>query len=324
VTFPQATFLGISFQLVIGMVPPLIITNVGPDPELAGLIGQTDSALVEWEVEQVWGSTPSTATIRIWNLDPIQRPLLAIAAATQPVPIICSLSLGWEGSLGSVFTGQVWRVQPTMRERTDVITLLELGEGYQAIRDTPPAGGGITAGSADLVVLLLLGIMKITPSAAAQALIQQRAALLPVKAFAYESTEDPERDLNHLMATLGLNWTVTGDNEFVVYRDGLRDDVLPVKLGPNSGLLTWDVVDDGTVELEALSQPVVPGGQIFVQDDIGRPVGGGPLRIESVFHRGSSETTSTMSIVARKLQVTQGASFDPTSLIVTDVITGAG
>ena len=109
--------------------------------------------------------------------------------------------------------------------------------------------------------------------------------------------------MTELLASIGLAWGVAG-GKIVVYKGGIRKDLLPSILAPVTGLLKWLELDDGGVQFTALAQPMIePGGQITINDVFGVPVGGGPLRVERVTFSGSTVGTSTMEGVARKLQL---------------------
>lgn len=87
----------------------------------------------------------------------------------------------------------------------------------------------------------------------------------------------------------------------MVFAGGLRMDILPSILTPQTGLLSWEELDDGGVEFDGLAQPrVCPGAQVQMLDMLGVPIGGGPLRIDKIQFSGASEGPSTMSGTARK------------------------
>jgi hypothetical protein len=306
-----------SFSLQVLALQPFALQNVSIG-EAPGPASVTDSLLVSWDILKQWGSTPDTATISIHNLEFVSREVLAVSMSL-PTPVPAAFNLGWAGGLELVFSGQVWRLQPKRVERTDVITVIELGDGVEQLGTTPPAGGASFGLGIKSLVQKLLISMGIPQSAAANARIAAAAAALPIQAFQDIEADDVEDKLDVLLETLGLNWGIA-DGQFVVFKDGVRDDVLPALLAPNSGLLTWHELDDGGAELVALAQPrFVPGMQITVYDELNNLVGGGPLRVESVRFSGNSEGSSLMNVTARKLSLTTGA----VPLPPVDVITGA-
>lgn len=294
-SLPLLPLFGVTMALRVFTLPPFEVTN-------AYATGPSETLLVEWDVAKQWGPSPDTASITIYNLDLPTRKILAQFAAL-PVNLLVQLSLGWGGQVEVAFSGAAWRVEPEVIGRTDTLTVLELGSGIIEQRDTPPSGGADFGVAINIVVATLLQSLGWTPLATALAVVAERAAQLPLKAFQNVYDDDPKEQLTQLMATLGLSW---GHSEgfWVVYKDGKRDDILPAVLTPNSGLLSWNELDDGGVQLKALAQPrLVPGAQIQLLNEIGVTIGGGPLRIEAMRLSGSTHSTSLMDITARKLQI---------------------
>lgn len=302
---PLLPLFGITFQLnVVGLgLPPFTIDNT---------LG--DSALVEWSLDLRMGSTPQHAQITIYNLDPFLRLGLSLARKAE-LPIGVTLLLGWGGFLELAFNGKLWKLEAARVERTDTVTTLDVAVGLIEARDQPPAGG-VDFGAV-MSVLVARAVVKLgyIPNLIAEGIIAERAAKRQILAFKKAAGKTDKAFLDDVCAAVDLDWGVDPlTNQFVVFAGGLRNDVLPAILDPGHGLLTWSELDDGGVELEALTQPrLVPGAQITVLNEQNVIQGGGPLRIESVQTQGSSETTSVSRITARKLELVTGA----------DIITGA-
>lgn len=296
-----APLFNIAARVEIRTTPPIVIDNT-----------DGNGLRVDWLVDKSRCSQPDHATITAYNLPPAAR--LAISAAlarslvpTWPwpipvaIPLLVTLFVGWGGAPELLFTGQVWHATPERLTGTDVLTMLEAGDGVEPLRDTPPAGGAEFGIGVQLAVAKILGELGIQPAGTALAAIAEASAQVPAaQNFQFVSDGDPRDLLDQLMASIRLSWGVH-DGHFVVYRAGLRNDVLPSILTPTSGLLQWDEADEG-VEFEALAQPrVAPGVQVQILDERNVSVGGGPLRVEQVSFVGSTVGPSTMSGTARKV-----------------------
>lgn len=291
----QTAMFGIATSLVVGTTPPFLLETI-----------RAEGLRIEWQIDKVAGPTPDTGTIRIFNLHPAQRKAIATAKRVSNVPLFAVLQIGWNKRVEILFEGYAHRTAPEIRRDVDIVTELELGAGKDTgLRDTPP-GGGVDVGKAIEIVIVERAVRAgLSVSEATRALINSRAAAVPLTSFSsvVDATEVDEQ-LDLMLAALGLNWGRDGDF-LVVYDNGLRNDLAPTVLTPNAGLLAWNELDDGGVEFEALAQPrVVPGIQLQVVNEFGVLVGGGPLRCESVSFTGTSDTSSLMRGVARKVLVT--------------------
>lgn len=269
-----------------------------------------DGLRFEWDVLKTRTSSPDTATIRICNLMKIHRADLAMLASL-PGRILVELSIGWRGVENEgpsdqlllptdvLFRGEDWRVVPEEQNGPDIITTIEAGDGLEVSTAAPDGGGNIALGIT-LGVKFALAALKLKPSKAALAVIEAEGAKVTTPISNLTLENDPRELLDVLLASMGLGWGISG-GEFVVYRGGLRDDLLPGLLTPQSGLSRWAVTDDGGVEFEALAQPrFVPGMQITVSDHLGILQGGGPLRIDTIRFMGTTDGPSIMQGTARK------------------------
>lgn len=280
--------LNVAHVLTLGTVPPVFLVG----NELVG-----EGLRVDWTIEKAAGPAPDTATIRIYNLGLVQRKAVE-AASLLYGKFLVSLSIGWGAMAEIVFTGVAYKVIATEKTGTDIITTIEAADGYE-LRDTPPVGGALVGAAAGAILQQLLAAMQVPPSPPALLAVEAAAAQLPIPAWNVTGEGTVREQLDALIDTLGLSWGIA-DGFFVVYQNGLRNDLPPSILNPFSGLLDARVVDDGGVEFEALAQArTVPGMQIVI--NMLEPIGGGPLRVERVVFNGSSFGPSFMSGTARKV-----------------------
>lgn len=286
-------------------------STVHPSAPTAVITSQSGEGLyMEWDLQKTRTSSPDTATVRIFNLLPIHRADLALLSAL-PGRIKIELAIGWRGHgveptvntlflpTDVVFVGEDWRVVPEEREGPDIVTTIEAGDGIE-VTNAAPQGGSEVALGMKLLVLLSLQQLGLKPSVGALAVIETEAAKITVSIERPTHEIPPRERLDLLMASMDLAWGISG-GEFVIYRGGLRNDLPPAILTPQTGLLKWSVTDDGGVEFEALARPIVtPGAQATLLDELGQTLGGGPLRIETVRFLGTTEGPSMMMGVARK------------------------
>jgi len=270
--------------------PPILVEN---------LTGQ--GLRLDWQVAKARSSEPDSASLTIYNLSTVYRALLGTTWATWE-PLIVRLYIGWGGLPEQVFRGEAWHLVSERVEGTDILTTIQARDGGTALRDTPPGGSTGFGLGLQLAVAQLLGQLQLQPSSTAMAAIAAAATgNVAAQGLQHVDVTEPREALDVLLASVGLAWGIA-DGRFVVYRGGLRDDVLPAVLAPQSGLLNWRVADDGGIEFEALAQAcIVPGGQVTILGPTGQVMGGGPLRIDEVRFVGSTEGLSTMSGVARKV-----------------------
>ena len=284
-----------------------------PGVILENLTGQ--GLRIDWQIEKCIGPSPNTCDLVIYNLNLAQREALAVASAA-PIPLIVSLQIGWAGLAPAgipeiVFIGQVWEIEATKKENTNVLTLIKIGDGAKPLADTPPNGGTLIGITFAAMVNVLAAELGLPVSPAATTKIAEKAAALPVPTFQFTGDESPRDYLNVVLASLGLSWGVE-DCILVVYQGGLLPTppgFLPPLLAPFSGLLSFRELDDGSLNFEALAIPAVkPGALVLFQDfdfttGITKTIGGAPMRIERVQFTGSTMGPSIMTGLARRLQL---------------------
>lgn len=309
---PIPQFHQITAVLVIGTIPQLRITDLHFD----------------WSIVKTMNAEPDTATINIYNMDPVSRELIvakfseALALST-PSPIATAIAgvggvevdpfvpqidaltlfLGWQGRSELLFTGGFIGIRPEIYATVDTITQIVASDAGLNMRELPPPGGDVAAVAASTVFANHAGILGLKVAPAALAKVLERAAEVPLPTWQFSDITDSRIVLNDLMASLGLKWGVA-NGAVVIYDGGIRDDLLPVQLGTGSGLLSWTRTDNGAYTVQALARPdVLPGGRLILTDNLGLVIGLGPLRVSSVTFTGTNDGPSLMTIDARKLDL---------------------
>lgn len=278
-------------------------TFVLPDLDGTGL-------RVQWQLELSRTSNADQASVSIFNLSKAIRDSLyegwKAASGDFRTAMELGIALGWAGVATPLFKGQVWRFVPAETTMTEVITRIEAGDGGVTLRDaTNTLGSTFATQTLGLVITYLVQtILAVEIDPASLTLITQRAAELPVASWDnYVLTGDPQDRLDELVDTLGLEWKIL-NGRFVVMDKGILGVTdLPTAplLGPASGLLSWAPTDDGGVELTALADPrVIPGRQIAVIDEFGKPIDSQRHRVETVTFTGDNYAESVMRVRARK------------------------
>lgn len=287
----EGALYNVASTLIVTSVPPVFLTTV---------TGQ--SLHVEWSVRKSRTASPDQATITIFNLSPEMR--LALQASKKiPGPVFVVLSIGWNGIPEMVFSGEVWKLVAERREHNgDILSTIEAGDGALSAQTTPPAGGAFLSVPLQMAVAKIVGQLGWKPSPAAVAEIAAKAATLSIQTIQISGDRDLRTQLSELLATLRLSWGVAG-GRFVVYSSGIRRDAAPVVLNPMTGLLEWEAVDDGGARFVALAQPrLEPGCPVTIQDPY-KQIVSGPMRVEEIGFDGTSDGPSTMTGLARPLEV---------------------
>ena len=295
----------VASSLTLATSPPITINSVAGRRDL----------VVDWDIRMTATRDSDTATFRIHNLSvALRKPLEFVGrsiAASLPIPFLATFGVGWGLTPIPLFAGGITSVIPDIRTpgMPGTICEIEAAVGGRETRDTPPQGGAVVGMAAQQYFALLAGQLALIPSPAAIAVVAEKAAQVPVLTWNLTGDGEPREQLDDFMATLGLAWGVAFGNQLVVYRNGLRNDLPPVILNPNTGLISAHTEGSGVV-FEALADATaIPGAQISIQvptvpSGIGLvPVGSPAMRIDEVQFTGSSIGPSTMRGTARKLQV---------------------
>lgn len=298
-TFARYLQVFASAQILIPPAPPINIIN-------SDGLGLT----MEWSVTKTVGVEPDTCELTIYNLGLPNRELLeALTVSTPVVAPRLIFSIGWENIPYLIFNGQIDKVRPNIIERTDVITSITAVDGLSQVRDSPSSFASLGAEdlgvAIQLAVAKVIGDMKLVPGPGVLDVITAKATEVDPSGIAllrtYTFTDDPKDLMTGLMETLGLQWGVK--NGFVVLFEGGVDlTASPVEIGTTSGLLNWDVSDDGVLTFEALARPdAQAGGPLVLTDPQAASVTGGTVRISTLQFTGSTRGDSRMTGTARRL-----------------------
>jgi len=265
---------------------------------------------IRWRVLRTISPDSDTASVEVVNLSrAYTEQIAAVWPVTPRSQTEGSIALGWDRSPPRVvLAGKIWRVYPERRADVDTLTVIEFGAGLAEMRDTPAVVDVFdTLGYPwSQVVQLVVREAGFTLSPDAAPVIDgaasRRGLVASLSGSLIQRGASVRSVLESIMETLGLQWTVDSIGVVrVMSNDGLRLDLPPVILTPDSGLLSWEVVDDGGVDLHALAYPgLEPGQAIQVVDDRGRPVGSRTARVEQVEYTGGTDGESTMRVIARR------------------------
>jgi hypothetical protein len=304
-----ARYFNVAAQLDV-LAPPLTVAN------LSG-----EGLTMDWSITRTNTSAADVGRLRVTNLSRSNRRLLQ-----QAQPLLSafayqlSFSLGWDGVVFEVLRGPLTKLVAEERTTsTEVVSTFEWSDGLLSLRDSTPLAAPLTVTSGlwlnvfEAIAKTFPGVLGLAPSFATTLATSPLVSAIPN--FGAVFNNDPVNDLNDLVSSLGpgYDWGIQ-DALIVLYRAGLiSDSTPPLILAPNTGLLSWQLQDDGGVMVSALANPGVrPGQQVQVLGVDAVPgagvpvpelVGGGPLRIESVTWDGSTLGTSIMSLVARKIEL---------------------
>lgn len=271
---------------------------------------------ISWRVGMSRASSTDTADVELINVPSPEIAALSAYAALGVSPLRrLELAIGW-GQRGmpnaeppqTVMLMPIERVRVNVRAGSDLVTAFACAENAGMIeqpveQDLQSALG--VSWSTVLRTLLTEASVTIAPKTAE--LIDAQAVRLGISTLESLSLVRPGVGLTQLvddaMATLHLGWSVSSGVLRVYDRDGLRNDLPPIVLTPDTGLLTVAEADDGGVAVTALAVPTVrPGQRVIVRDDTGRSVGG-TMRIDALTFVGSTLGESTMALECRSLKL---------------------
>lgn len=306
-TAPFPFFLYPTATLTATTTPPLVVQNL-----------DGDGLRIDWTCSKSNKPESDTAEIVIYNLGRPQRELLAALVPVLPAfSFRAVLSVGWGRVATPQFVppfvllqGNIKKIVPSRKTRTDVLTIFEIGDSVYSQRDTVTAQvlnniQGFTWSTAVAAVAAQQG-RAVAPQALAAidaAATRRRIPLTQLRNLNLRSG-DLDQVLTDLLETLKLNYVVENDIVHVFDTSGLRLDLPQVVLSASGGLLSYSEEDDGAVSFSALANPLVqPGSQVVVLDELNLIVGGGPLRVERIDFAGSTAANSTMDGIARKFEV---------------------
>jgi hypothetical protein len=295
---PFTRFLNVSAAVEIGTVPKVFVNAL-----------KDDGLFVEWKIKKTNKSEADTMELSIYNLPPdVRKSIQAYASKPPGIPTLdyqVRLSIGWDGQVMQVFKGRVKHVEAERSakagDRKDAITFLRVLDGVEK-SDIPKGDGTNSLAAAGAIIAKHVGILKIGPLTSKQiGVIAKAAKKLPLDFFRVAAGgTDPKKTLDAVFETLNLSWSIQ-NGKIVIYDRGINSEALHVVLNPQSGLLTYEVKDDGNIKIKALANPaVLPGGPVTVYDKDNQVVTGAPLRVEKVEFEGDTESKSLMTILGRK------------------------
>lgn len=248
---------------------------------------------LSFEVMKTAKPEPNTLELEVSNLNRQTR-----AAVQKGTRVI--LNAGYQGTLATLFIGQVRRVV-TKREGPTILTKLTCGDG-----DTAYAGAAATVGLAkgttlDQAVLKMAGAMGVDGASAA-ARLRQADVSAQVRSFprGYSASGKASTELQKLVERAGLSWSFQ-DGQLQVL--GPRE-VLPgqaVLLREDTGLLESPEPNDAkehkgppTTTLKSLLQPSIrPGTALQVEAEFVK----GLFRAETVKHTGDTHGEEWLTTV---------------------------
>ncbi len=287
-----------------------LVTSEGVIANLDGL-GLT----FEWRIRRTNTNVADQGSIAIYNVSPALSEAIfeAWKAFNEASGYLVTFGIGWDGVPATVLVGDVWKIKPRERTPTDAILKLEIGDGNRVLRDSA-VGKSFAGVKIDIVLDYLVNFPPATADAGggglgldypkeSRDLVKAAAAELPIQTWGNIPAGANTREaIDVIMATLGLEWRVH-NRQFVVMRGGLSNRP-PTILRPSSGLVSYELLDEGGIQLSALANPDVdPGAQIVVQDNDEGPIGAGVYRVESVDFEGSTRGASDMTVIGRKARL---------------------
>lgn len=260
---------------------------------------------VTYNIKRTSRSKPNPAEIAIYNLRADTRQ--AISERLTPVRLIA----GYQGTAGQIFGGQLDSAL-TQRIGPDWVTTIHASDGRAAWQSYAKATGW-RAGTPwqsivrDLAVSMGLAV----PPASLAAISGASRGMYAVQGYAW-------RDMDLIMASLGLQWSIQDEALQVVQADKATQESV-VYLTPQSGIVgnvrltdpkisrvgkTRTLRRRSAIELDALPQPEFkPGRWVRIQS----MTCSGDYRIDSVEHKGDSWSTGPLLSTLACSSVTTGA-----------------
>lgn len=283
----------------------------------------------DWKVTKRIGPEPDEAVVNIYNMAPLriealnlnfsdQLTTLAVrgAAASQlgqfavpppPDPTqfgTVNLLVGWQGKPDLLFAGNMVEWVAEQYTGVDTVSTLVLRDGGIALRDAPAPGGSLSVATAFTILGTMALALGLQVAPAAQAVVAAKAAELPLQVFNIDIDGVTARTvIDDLMATLNLSWAPI-KGFVVVFDGGVRNELLPVRIGPGTGLLDYTRIDDGGYKVTALGQAALePGGRVFVLNEKFMLLGNAPMWCQSIEFSGDNDGNHVMTFEMRKLDL---------------------
>lgn len=259
---------------------------------------------ISWETSKTFGSNSNNGSFVIYNLS---KTLIEYIETLQSLigntGFSATLSFGWEGQVYELLTGQISKLLTQERTANDVLTMVEFSENYlnnqQALPEAIQAADAFWIGGFTSIATSL----GVTLSAQFLTALAANPIAVSVPTFSAVFANDPQADMDVLVSAMGpgYDWVIISGEIFLLNQGLYSDQSPPAVLQPSSGLLTFTPQDDGGLAITAVGNPgISPGQQLLVNDGLGKPLGGGPLRIESASWSGDTDSGCVMNISARQ------------------------
>lgn len=222
-------------------------TNNGENlPEKALLI----NTRIKFVVEKTTESEANKAKISLYNLSELTKNFL------QKNEVVAFLNAGYEGGLGTIFIGDIQR-HTIKREGPDVILTLEAGDFEDTLRESHTE---ISLGPGGLLTQLITIVkdkFKKTP-VVEKGIIEKQFQ----NGFSFSGAT---KDLMDFVAkTSGIEWSMQDGQMMITPIDG-TDDLDPVVVGPNTGLIGTPTRTEKGFQFTALLNPRIrPNRKIIV------------------------------------------------------------
>lgn len=246
--------------------------------------GYAEGVRVSFTVKRTAKPEPNTLDMEVYNLSPETR--ASIRKGTRVI-----LNAGYEGTLQSVFVGEVQRVR-TRHEGTETVTKLSVGDGARAYTGATTSVGLAKGAGIDEAVKRMAATLGVDST---RALERLRAGDIPAELRSlprgYVASGKSSAELTKLVRRAGLDWSIQ-DGQLQVLAP---KEVLPgqaVLLREDTGLLEAPEPNDSqenegppTTTLKSLMQPYIrPGTALKVESQYVT----GFFRGQSVKHVGDS------------------------------------
>lgn len=251
---------------------------------------------VSFDIQRTSRSKPNPAEIRIYGLSKSTRE--AISERLTPVRLVA----GYTGQAGQIFSGQLDSAMHS-KDGPTIVTTIHASDGRAAWKSYADAKGWRAGTPWQEVVRQLATNMGLTvPPAALAAVTGSARGSYTVQGYAW-------REMDVLIATLGLQWSIQDGSLQIVQADKATQESV-VLLSPDSGLVGVPRFTDpkisrvgrnrtkrrrSAVELDALLQPeFTPGRYVRVESQTMT----GDYRIDAVTHKGDSHMGQLLSTLA--------------------------
>lgn len=224
--------------------------------------------------KSVLGGSLSKITIKIYNLSEQNRLALAKDSEDYTKLIPVTLSVGYSGSLGSIFKGTVQRGETT-RSGPDFITELTCYDGY---RDYVSSFTARTVRGARQAVEAILSDM---PNTGRGKLTQQDELLRP-RVLVGRSAKLLEGLIN-----AGETWYIEDEKLYIIKDEEVTSNFIPV-VNAASGLLNTPSREQSRLVFDTLMNPMLKIGGRCQVESVNAPHLNGVYKIYAIGYNGDN------------------------------------